>query len=151
MPGKNKHMDERMLWIRGNVFKHSFVLAAAMLMANAVVQDTYGPWAAPWFENILMLFVLITATSVEMIVREVYATAPPATMRLTMVILTLTGATLLAMTAKHLFWDGMPLWQYGRLTASGSSLAMGVMNLLIVAAYFVRQWQAKRRQPDEED
>lgn len=151
MPGKNKHMDERMLWIRGNVFKHSFMLACALLMANAVVQDVYGPWAAPWFENMLMLFVLIAATSVEMIVREVYATAPPATMRLTMVILTLTGATLMVLTAKHLFWDGMPLWQYGRLTANGASLAMGGMNLLIVAAYFVRQGLAKRRQADEED
>lgn len=151
MFGKNVHMDERMLWIRGNVFKHSYVLACALLMANAVVQDTYGPWAAPWFENLLMLFVVITFTSVEMIVREVYATAPPATMRLTMAILTTTGVTLLVLTAIHLFWDGIPLWQSGRLTSSGSSLAMGVMNLLIPASYLVRQTQAKRRQADEED
>ena len=151
MFGKNVHMDERMLWIRGNVFKHSYVLACALLMANAVVQDVYGPWAAPWFENLLMLFVVITFTSVEMIVREVYATAPPATMRLTMVILTTTGTTLMVLTAIHLFVDGIPLWQFGRLTSSGSSLAMGVMNLLIPASYLVRHTQAKRRQADEED
>lgn len=151
MFGKNAHMDERMLWIRGNVFKHSFMLACALLMANAVVQDSYGPWAAPWFENMLMLFALIAATSVEMIVREVYATAPPATMRLTMVIMVVCGATLLVLAAKHLFWDGTPLWQFGRLTSSSSSLAMGVMNLLIPTCYFVKQGLAKRRQAADED
>ena len=150
MFGKNNHMDERMLWIRGNVFKHGFILAIVLLMANGLVQDTYGAWATPWFENLLLLIILVTAVSLEMILRDVYAGAPSA-LKLTVTVMSLCGLVLLVLNLKHIFMDGIPLWQDDMLTTSSSGLLMAAMYLAVPLTYLIRQQVTKRRLANDED
>lgn len=147
----NPHMDERMLWIRGNVFKHSFIAALVLIGANAVVQDVYGHWADPWNENLLILVTLVVTTSLEMIIRGVYVTSPPATQRTAVILMGVCGLVLLGLSIKHLLVDGDVFWGGAALTKTACGLAMGLMILLIPIAHFVQEAVQKRRQAAEED
>lgn len=72
MGRQKRSMDERQLWVRGNIFQHMVLLTAVLLLANAFVQDYYGSWASGRYESVIILMAVVAAGSVEMVAKDAY-------------------------------------------------------------------------------
>jgi hypothetical protein len=64
--------DERQLQIRGQVFFHGFITALTLLLINAILQDRGIIWANGFHQNILIMILASTVTSVEAILRSAF-------------------------------------------------------------------------------
>jgi hypothetical protein len=64
--------DERQLKIRGDIFKHGFYTACALMLLNAFLQGEGIGWANGFHQNILMLILASTIVSVEFHLRDVF-------------------------------------------------------------------------------
>ena len=69
---ENENFDERQLQIRGDIFKHGFLTAGALLLLNAFLQGEGIGWANGFQQNILILVLAVTVVSVEFHLRGVY-------------------------------------------------------------------------------
>jgi hypothetical protein len=68
---KTEKFDERQLQIRGDVFKHGFLTAGALMLFNAFLQDAGIEWANGFQQNILMFMLIATVVSIEFHLRGV--------------------------------------------------------------------------------
>ena len=72
MKMENESFDERQLQIRGDIFKHGFLTAGALVLFNAFLQGEGIGWANGFQQNILILVLAVTVVSVEFHLRGVY-------------------------------------------------------------------------------
>lgn len=141
---KKNQMDERALWIRGNVFLHSLVFTVCVLVADMFVQDTYGHWAPGHYESLLMLMTIICFVSLELIWRGVYITTPR--VHFTLVFAMGGCALLLFITGcVHLFLGKMPWMEDGMLTSTAVNFFVGVLIMPIPLCSLIR-WRLDARQ-----
>ena len=69
---EKEKFDERQLQIRGDIFKHGFLTAGALMLLNAFLQSEGIEWANGFQQNILMLLLISTVVSIEFHLRGVY-------------------------------------------------------------------------------
>ena len=69
---EKEKFDERQLQIRGDIFKHGFLIAGALMLLNAFLQGEGFEWANGFQQNILMLILASTVVSIEFHLRGVY-------------------------------------------------------------------------------
>jgi membrane protein CcdC involved in cytochrome C biogenesis len=69
---EKEKFDERQLQIRGDIFKHGFLAAGALMLFNAFLHGEGIEWADGVQQNILMLILTITVVSIEFHLRGVY-------------------------------------------------------------------------------
>jgi len=48
--------DERQLWLRGNIFKHMFMITAGLLSLNICLAKLDIVWADIFYSNMIILF-----------------------------------------------------------------------------------------------
>ncbi len=66
-----KNLDERQLWLRGNVFQHTLILLFALLMINGFLKEEGIVLAEGLGENILLLWLSFSLCFCEFILREI--------------------------------------------------------------------------------
>ena len=125
---KNK-FDERQLWIRGNIFKHMYIVAAVALLLNAFLLSEDIVWASGSHSNIIILMSVTAFGSVEMIFKGVYFENSVQQRMVTSVMLT-AGIMSLIAGAMHLF-SGANLIENGALTDNGSMLVISMFGFII--------------------
>lgn len=68
---KYKNLDERQLWMRGNVFQHVMILLFVLLMIDGFLREEGIALAQGMWGNILILWVALTLCFCEFILREI--------------------------------------------------------------------------------
>lgn len=150
MFGKGQsQMDERQLWVRGNIFKHMFIMVAALLGINMLVQSFYGRWAPGHYESMLILMLPVAAGSAEMIIKDAYQVYA-AQQRFVAAVLGLCSGILLVLNGIHLFIQHKPFWKDGMLSYDGASLILAIGLAAIPVAQWVKSYRA-RHTPGEKE
>jgi len=72
-----KQFDERQLRIRGQIFFHGFLVALALLLINAFLQDNAIVWANAFDQNIMIIMVTVMTVSIEAILRGAFFWTAP--------------------------------------------------------------------------
>ncbi len=65
-------LDERQLLQRGDVFQHGIILFFVLLLANAFLKEGGIVWAEGMWENLLIIWSVITLCMCEYAVKEIY-------------------------------------------------------------------------------
>ena len=65
-------LDERQLLQRGDVFQHGIILFFVLLLANAFLKEEGVVWAEGMWENLLIIWSVITLCMCEYAVKEIY-------------------------------------------------------------------------------
>lgn len=70
---KKEKLDERQLLIRGNIFKHGFLVLVSLIFCNALL-GIYGgfEWATGKWPELTILLFAITVCCVEFILYDIY-------------------------------------------------------------------------------
>ena len=139
---KKGEFDERQLWIRGNIFKHMFLIAAFLLLSNACLVKLDIIWADGFYSNLIILFAAVAVGSIEMIFREVYFQTPG--QQWIIGIIGLSPVLLFVMNIIHLI-SGEKFISNGALTEAGGSLIYSVLLLSISIGWIIKQLRDKFR------
>ncbi|MDD6795879.1 MAG: hypothetical protein PUE01_10805, partial [Clostridiaceae bacterium] len=71
--GDNKKFDERQLWIRGDIFKHGFILLAFLVILDSFNTDaSIICFEERYLVSFIILMFTIMVVSMEMIIKGVY-------------------------------------------------------------------------------
>ncbi|MDR2941388.1 MAG: hypothetical protein LBV17_02210 [Treponema sp.] len=139
---KTEKFDERQLQIRGDVFKHGFLTAGALMLFNAFLQDMGVEWANGFHQNILMLILIITVVSIEFHLRGVYF-GRGSRRNAFMVIFGLCSIVLLVLSVIH-YAQGKKFVVGYRLTDNGFYIAGGLMFLISTICALVQFFREKK-------
>lgn len=145
---KCKNLDERQLWIRGNVFQHTLILLFVLLMITGVLKEEGIVLAEGMGESILLLWLSFTLCFCEFILRGIspLGTAMP----VLYTILGIAGAFLAGrslfcvLTGDELFAVGITLTRCGTFILEG-----GMMVLIFLVFLGKRLFNCLCRQDEE--
>jgi len=142
---KMENFDERQLQIRGDIFKHGFLLAVALMLINAFLQSEGIDWADGFQQNIIMLFLVITVVSVEFHLHGVYF-GKRGRRNAFIAIFGLCSIVLLVLSVIH-FAQGEIFAAGYRLTDNGFHFTIGLMcfiNTICALIQVIRDKKAER-------
>ena len=139
----NRSLDERQLYLRGNIFKNTVIFIFIVLFINMAVQDIYGPWApAGRYESQILFIALVTFMTVQMILKDIY--------QLPLYYIAMMGfcsLVLLVLPIAHVV-QGQPLLEAGRLSQNGTSFATGLVMLPLGPTALVQAHRAKKEEQE---
>lgn len=138
--------DERQLKIRGDVFKHAFILLLALTLGNSLAHSLGFNWAEPVWTGILTAVVCIAVCSVELILRGAYL-VEHTSQRAVPYLLGLSGLFLLIMSSIH-FATGAVVFNGGGLSEESVHFIMALCFLSIGLSYIVKERRDKREEAE---
>lgn len=136
-------LDERQLYLRGNIFKNTVVFIFIILFVNMAVRDVYGPWTPPGrYESQIIFMALVTFMTVQMILKDIYQLP-----LLYIIVMGLCSLVLLLLPIAHVV-QGQPLLEGGCLSQNGTSFATGLVMLPLAPAYLMQAYRAKKEEQE---
>lgn len=133
---KQSNFDERQLWLRGEVFKHSLLLMGFLLLLNTFLIDNgiilvEGIWA-----NILIISVTSSFANIEMALNGAI-NFDDKRMTLFSAMMGIPGFIVLVL---H-FIEGESIIMNNQLSKNGAFLIMSIFFIAIPIAYFIKRNQ----------
>ena len=150
MPVLNKtSLDERQLWLRGNVFKHAFVFLIVALALEALCKALGVTWAqGPW-EAILLIWASVALCWWEFILRDINPMGR--SQKPFFFAMGLCGVFIVVMEVASLASGRRPLLEGGMLTNSGATALIGCFMASILGAHLAKTaWDRRHPSGDEE-
>jgi hypothetical protein len=125
---EKEKFDERQLQIRGDIFKHGFLIVGALMLLNAFLQGEGIEWANGFQQNVLMFILASTVVSIEFHLRGVYF-GKGGRQKAFIVIFGFCSVFLLVLSVIH-YVQGEKFVADYRLTDNRFSIVCGIMFLL---------------------
>ena len=136
------NFDERQLRIRGDIFKHGFILIIGLILIHAFLLSNDIIWAEASWASILLMFFAVTVCSVEMIIRDVYTGIG----KRTDIMLYLMGAlslVLIVLLIIHIIRGEFVFWN-GILVEDGVNTVFAIFISTIFLAFLFKKRLDKR-------
>lgn len=142
-------LDERQLWLRGNVFKHGFVFLLAALAAQGLCKAFGVTWAQGAGEQILILWGAVALCWWEFIFRGINPMGR--SQRGFFFAIGLCGVFIIVMELASLAMGRCALVEEGMLTTAGSLGLSGCLMASVLLAYLAKAAWDKRHPPEDEE
>lgn len=141
---KRDDLDERQLWIRGNVYKHMTAIMMVMLFINAFLTRWEITWAEGMYPSLITVLFAVAVGSLEMIFSDSYfPRGVHSTVWMSVIGLTATVSIVIAFVD---YARGDKFIAAGRLTANGGFLIMALLLFSIFAGFAVKSAMNKRNE-----
>lgn len=125
-------LDERQLLQRGNVFQHGILLFFALVLANGFLKEEGIIWAEGMWENLLIVWAVITLCLGEFAVKEIFSIGGG--MGVIYIMEGICGAFLLAMgIAEGVMGDAVVIGH--TLTRTGAQIIQGALMVLLLLVF----------------
>lgn len=144
--GANKEYDERQLKIRGNIYQRGFIMMAMATLANSALLEFGLRWANPFWANLTILMLVMTATTVEMIVRDAYIGVRSQFSANTLIVLFGLIAALNMGINIHALWTGQSFLERNTLSRTGIVLIFWSIYMVIPIALLAKRVAERRNQ-----
>ena len=147
---RNKsNLDERQLWLRGNVFKHAFVFLIVALALEALCKSFGITWAQGPGEAILLIWGSVALCWWEFILRDI---SPMGRSQKTFFFaMGLCGLCIVVMELASLAAGRGPLLEEAMLTSAGATTLIGCLMASILGVYLAKSLRDKRRPAGDEE
>lgn len=146
---KNCDMDERQLFMRGNVFQHMCVLYMVLLLLNGYLKDCGVAWAPGMHENLIIFWLGVALGLCEFILRDI---TPRGSRNDVLYILDGVCGGIMSITVLlDIVTRGRPIASGGMLTSDGGHLACGALMLVIFFTYLGKRLYERRHAAEEEE
>lgn len=134
-------LDERQVWVRGKIFKHSFILMMVLLLAKAFLND-YGIKLVEgmWAEIFIVVFVSGVCI-IESVCRDAFDINCKRTSAV-MIMLGVLAVALMGFGVYHAAVKGEPLAADGVLLENGAMLLYDLIWMSASVLYFVKKVKA---------
>lgn len=143
---KSKNLDERQLWMRGNVFQHVMILLFVLLMIDGFLKEEGFILAEGMWSNMLLLWISFTLCFCEFILREINPMGN--TMSVFYTFLGICGAFLLGGGLLAIFTRREPFAVGITLTHCGAAVFEGGMMIFIFLVFLGKKcynhWKESR-------
>jgi hypothetical protein len=139
---EKEKFDERQLQIRGDIFKHGFLIAGALMLLNAFLQGEGIEWANGFQRNVLMFILASTVVSIEFHLRGVYF-GKGGRRKAFIAIFGFCSVFLLVLSVIH-YVQGEKFVADYRLTDNGFSIVCGIVFLLNTICAIVQLFREKQ-------
>lgn len=145
---KNCDMDERQLFMRGNVFQHMCILYMALLFVNGCLKDCGVAWAPGMQENLIIFWLGAALGLCEYILRDI--TPRGGRNDILYILDGVFGGVLSAGVLLDVVARGRPIASGGMLTSGGGRLACGAMMLVVFFTYLGKRLYDRLHAGEEE-
>jgi hypothetical protein len=140
-------LDERQLWIRGQVYSRSFYLLIALLVINAFVTASGYTWAPPFYADMLIVNVTLMFCVTQLIPEGIYAQTKK---QRNMFIFAfgfwfVTGTIQNGADLLH----GVPFFSENALSAEGAGLIFALLFLPAIICLVLENKKDKKQNSDE--
>lgn len=142
-------LDERQLWLRGNVFKHGFVFLLAALAAQGICKACGVTWAQGAGEQILILWGAIALCWWEFIFRGIDPMGR--SQKGFFFAMGLCGVCIVILELASLATGRSALVEEGMLTTTGSLGLSGCLMASVLLAHLIKTAWDKRHPPEDEE
>lgn len=143
---KCKNLDERQLWIRGNVFQHTLILLFVLLMIDGFLKEEGFILAQGMWGNMLLLWIAFTLCFCEFIIREINPMGQG--MSIFYITLGAAGAFMLVSSLLAIFTRREPFAVGITLTRCGAAIFAGGMMIFIFLVFLGKKcynhWKESR-------
>jgi len=140
---ENCNFDERQLWVRGDIFKHTVIVMGGLLLLNSFLMDYGVSWADGMYPSMIILLISIMTLSVEMICRNVYPSVNN-NQKIPIYLIGILSTVSLAWTVIESNSLEIKLVVSGQLSEYGSRLIMNSCMFIIFAVFIVKTVYEKR-------
>ncbi|WP_461204926.1 hypothetical protein [Clostridium sp. DL1XJH146] len=140
---KNCKLDERQLWIRGEVYKHALMVMGGLLILDAILKDFGMIWADSMSSSMIILMVSIMVGSVEMICRDVYM-VPGNRQKYLIALMGICSSIVVVQAVIELAIGKYKFVVEGQLTNDASKAIMVACVFIIFIVFLVKNHQNKK-------
>ena len=133
---RHEHYDERQTFVNYKLSHHALMILFVMLVANALVKSTFGLWAEPMAETIILILVPGIYYVTRSIFADAYMGRRDSVRKNVFWFLIL--AILFIVPSFTLYGD--PIFDSG-LTDTAAPLLTGIFFLFIAAAHIASLWK----------
>ncbi len=143
-------LDERQLLQRGDVFQHGIILFFVLLLANAFLKEGGIVWAEGMWENLLIIWSVITLCMCEYAVKEIYPMGGGMT-----VIYVLEGACgaflfIMGVVEVSMGWEPLAL-EGGALSRTGAQIVQGFLMVLPLLVFCGKKVYNHRKETQDNE
>ncbi|NBI17666.1 hypothetical protein D1841_08765 [Neglecta sp. X4] len=143
-------LDERQLLQRGDVFQHGIILFFVLLLANAFLKEGGIVWAEGMWENLLIIWSVITLCMCEYAVKEIYPMGGGMT-----VIYVLEGACgaflfIMGVVEVSMGWEPLAL-EGGALSRTGAQIVQGFLMVLLLLVFCGKKVYNHRKETQDNE
>jgi len=147
---KNSSLDERQLLVRGDIYKHMFIIMAGLLLLDSCLKNL----GVIWVDGINFDIIIATFSAmigfIEMICRDVYVSMRGGE-KIQISLLGIAGvSSLFPILGRLASGKKFEFIVQGKLTNSGSSSITGIFMLVILIAFLAKTFSNKRRESVEQ-
>lgn len=141
-----KHLDERQLLIRGDIFKHGLCILTILIFSNSILNLFYNfEWAdGRWSELTIILFT-ITVCSIEFISYAIYPLKEKRQKYL-IYILGAFGVISIVLCLYEMVTLNISVIMNGKLSSNALGILYGIMFLSIFITYILKNVYSKENE-----
>lgn len=142
--------DERQLWIRGNIFKHMFLLCFTLFTLNAFIYELGILWCSNFRATIIILSLTIMVGSIEMIYHDVYIShIKSKSNRWEIYPMGLLAFAIILLSLYEIRNGSYFILPNGSLSSRATNLIVGINILLIVITYILKDQYNRKLYKEE--
>lgn len=146
----NYSIDERQILIRGNIYKHMFILMGVLFLLDALVKDFNFIWVEGIYSSILIVIFSIMVGSIEMILKNVYFTEGS---RQKYFVLLLGGISIVSciLTIIEMINQKGNIILNGKLSKDGAFLSISGSILIIAVIFVIQQFRNSKLEEQQDN
>lgn len=138
--------DERQLWIRGDIFKHGFILLMALIILDSLNTDfSIICFEERYLVSFIMLMFAIMVVSIEMIIKGVYFSndGQPKTI---IYMMGLISSILLIYNLYNVIFNSFTVINGNTITITGENILLNLCLFAIFITYQIKSYIDKKEE-----
>lgn len=138
--------DERQLWIRGDIFKHGFILLMALIILDSLNTDfSIICFEERYLVSFIMLMFAIMVVSIEMIIKGVYFSndGQPKTI---IYMMGLISSILLIYNLYNIIFNSFTVINGNTITITGENILLNLCLFAIFITYQIKSYIDKKEE-----